>query len=360
MRPWLYNLLLNEDVLSVKWESKRESTFRIAWRHAARQGWNLRDDADLTWSWNEEKPIIDQIEEQIRKKATKKEKDDLISRADVRKFMDGDDPDPKRWKANFRCALNSLPDVEELKDRGLRKGNNAFKIYKFLDEKKMKLKRKQNNQCRETESSPKRASKRLQDKPCRRFADSESDEDEEEMSEDSDECQSPRRRDSDEVSTSGSEPELISERYSRFSTDSNELPVFEKICGESDLSIFKPENKCHNFTYNQGYITLPDTTMAIYNTQSDDDNCSTESDMTEEELVELILNVESPGAREIVEIKDEPIDIWSSVAADVTIGEDMDQDLLDGCVINETENVVTQQITFGGDMGYTCLDLSLI
>lgn len=62
--------------------------------------------------------------------------------------MDGDDPDPKRWKANFRCALNSLPDVEELKDRGLRKGNNAFKIYKFLDEKKMKLKRKQNNQCR--------------------------------------------------------------------------------------------------------------------------------------------------------------------------------------------------------------------
>lgn len=28
----------------------------------------------------------------------------------------------------------------------------------------------------------------------------------------------------------------------------------------------------------------------------------------------------------------------------------MDQDLLDGCVINETENVVTQQITFGGDM----------
>lgn len=32
------------------------------------------------------------------------------------------------------------------------------------------------------------------------------------------------------------------------------------------------------------------------------------------------------------------------------VGEDMDQDLLDGCVINETENVVTQQITFGGDM----------
>jgi len=24
--------------------------------------------------------------------------------------------EPKRWKANFRCALNSLPDVQEVKD----------------------------------------------------------------------------------------------------------------------------------------------------------------------------------------------------------------------------------------------------
>lgn len=332
MRPWLYNLLMNENVLSIKWESKRESTFRIAWRHAARQGWNPRDDADLFERWARH----------------------------TGKFMDGDEADPKRWKANFRCALNSLPDVEELKDRGLRKGNNAFKIYKFLDEKKMKSKRRQNSNCRETVCSPKRTSKRLQDKPCRRFLNDSESEDDEDMSEDSDECRSPRRRDSDEVSTSGSEPELISERYCRFSTDSNELPVFEKICGESDLSIFKSENKCYDINYNQQYIALPDNTVAIYNTQRDDDNCSTESDMTEEELVELILNVESPGAREIVEIKDEPIDIWSSVAADVTIGEDMEQDMLDGCVINETENVVTQQIICGGDMGYTSLDLSLI
>lgn len=62
--------------------------------------------------------------------------------------MDGDDPDPKRWKANFRCALNSLPDVEELKDRSVRKGNNAFKIYRFLseEEKRMKLKNRKTSQ----------------------------------------------------------------------------------------------------------------------------------------------------------------------------------------------------------------------
>ena len=48
------------------------------------------------------------------------------------------DSDHKRWKANFRCALNSLPDVEELKEQGIKKGNNAFKVYKFLDERESK------------------------------------------------------------------------------------------------------------------------------------------------------------------------------------------------------------------------------
>ena len=51
MRPWLYNLLLNHDVPSLQWEVKREGLFRIAWRHAARQGWNPREDADLFERW---------------------------------------------------------------------------------------------------------------------------------------------------------------------------------------------------------------------------------------------------------------------------------------------------------------------
>ena len=45
------------------------------------------------------------------------------------------DSDHKRWKANFRCALNSLPDVKENKEQGIKKGNNAFKVYRFLDAK---------------------------------------------------------------------------------------------------------------------------------------------------------------------------------------------------------------------------------
>jgi len=47
-------------------------------------------------------------------------------------------------------------------------------------------------------------------------------------------CHSPAHPDSDEVSTSGSELEWMSERrLRRLSTDSSELPVFTKICGES-------------------------------------------------------------------------------------------------------------------------------
>lgn len=43
-----------------------------------------------------------------------------------------DKPDPKTWKANFRCALNSLPDVKELPEKSIKKGHNAFRVYALL------------------------------------------------------------------------------------------------------------------------------------------------------------------------------------------------------------------------------------
>ncbi len=45
---------------------------------------------------------------------------------------------PKTWKANFRCAINSLPDIEELKDQGKSKGNDAFKVYRLNPKKPKK------------------------------------------------------------------------------------------------------------------------------------------------------------------------------------------------------------------------------
>lgn len=51
----------------------------------------------------------------------------------VGKYQPGvDKPDPKTWKANFRCAMNSLPDIEEVKDKSMKKGNNAFRVYRMI------------------------------------------------------------------------------------------------------------------------------------------------------------------------------------------------------------------------------------
>lgn len=46
--------------------------------------------------------------------------------------MEGQTPDPKTWKANFRSALNSLPDIEEVKDRSINKGQQAMRVFRIL------------------------------------------------------------------------------------------------------------------------------------------------------------------------------------------------------------------------------------
>lgn len=58
------------------------------------------------------------------------------------KYQPGvDRPDPKTWKANFRCAMNSLPDIEEVKDKSIKKGTNAFRVYKMLSSSERSMKK---------------------------------------------------------------------------------------------------------------------------------------------------------------------------------------------------------------------------
>lgn len=48
------------------------------------------------------------------------------------KYAEGQTRDPKTWKANFRCAMNSLPDIKEVKDRSVNKGHQAVRVFKML------------------------------------------------------------------------------------------------------------------------------------------------------------------------------------------------------------------------------------
>ena len=48
------------------------------------------------------------------------------------KYIEGQACDPKTWKANFRCAMNSLPDIEEMKDKSINKGHQAVRVFRML------------------------------------------------------------------------------------------------------------------------------------------------------------------------------------------------------------------------------------
>lgn len=87
-----------------------KTLLKIPWTHGSRQGFDSAKDSLLFRSWA------------MHSKRHNKHQEH----------------DPKRWKANFRCAMNSLPDVEEVQSMTNKKGVNAYRVYRFLDEKPRK------------------------------------------------------------------------------------------------------------------------------------------------------------------------------------------------------------------------------
>ncbi|KAL2077671.1 hypothetical protein ACEWY4_027175 [Coilia grayii] len=114
MRPWLEEQIDSCKIPGLKWVNKEKRIFQIPWMHAARHGWDVEKDAPLFRNWA----------------------------IHTGKYQPGvDKPDPKTWKANFRCAMNSLPDIEEVKDKSIKKGTNAFRVYKMLSTSERQTKR---------------------------------------------------------------------------------------------------------------------------------------------------------------------------------------------------------------------------
>lgn len=96
--------MINAGLYGLKWEDPKKLTFRVPWKHGSRHGWSVEGDAALFQAW-----------------ATY-----------TGKYKEGRDiPDPRKWKTNFRCALNALPDIKEIREESCPRGKDAFKIYKM-------------------------------------------------------------------------------------------------------------------------------------------------------------------------------------------------------------------------------------
>ncbi|CAJ1048950.1 interferon regulatory factor 1a [Xyrichtys novacula] len=105
LRPWLEEQIQSGRYPGVCWLDQSAQIFQIPWKHAARHGWSIDRDATLFRSWA----------------------------MHTGRYRPGKDkPDPKTWKANFRCALNSLPDICELQEHSRKRGSNAFRVYRML------------------------------------------------------------------------------------------------------------------------------------------------------------------------------------------------------------------------------------
>ncbi|KAM3600693.1 uncharacterized protein V6R79_000819 [Siganus canaliculatus] len=104
MRPWLEKMIDSHAITGLTWVDKEKTMFSIPWKHAARHGWELDKDASLFKEWA----------------------------IHTGKYVEGQTCDPKTWKANFRCAMNSLPDIEEVKDKSINKGHQAVRVFRML------------------------------------------------------------------------------------------------------------------------------------------------------------------------------------------------------------------------------------
>ncbi|NXK47283.1 IRF1 factor, partial [Chauna torquata] len=132
MRPWLEMQINSNQIPGLIWINKDKMMFQIPWKHAAKHGWDMEKDACLFRSWA--------IHTGVYKVGEK-------------------DPDPKTWKANFRCAMNSLPDIEEVKDKSINKGSSAVRVYRMLPPlTKDQKKERKSKSSREARSRSKRKS----------------------------------------------------------------------------------------------------------------------------------------------------------------------------------------------------------
>ncbi|ESO85068.1 hypothetical protein LOTGIDRAFT_85054, partial [Lottia gigantea] len=104
-RPWLTNKIDSCRFPGVEWIDRDLNIFRIPWKHGGKQDWS--------------------------------EQNSLIFKewaVHTGRFRQGvDKADWPGWKTRFRCAMNKLPDIREIKERSQLDGDEPYRVYQFLN-----------------------------------------------------------------------------------------------------------------------------------------------------------------------------------------------------------------------------------
>ncbi|KAL5020857.1 hypothetical protein ScPMuIL_000012 [Solemya velum] len=103
MRPWLEARINSGEIPDLNWIDKHSKIFKVPWKHGGKHDWK-ESAAQIFKEWA----------------------------VHTGRFREGvDEPDFPTWKTRFRCALNKLPDIQELKEQSQLDDPNPFRVYQF-------------------------------------------------------------------------------------------------------------------------------------------------------------------------------------------------------------------------------------
>lgn len=104
LRTWLVKMIDSGEVPGLKWLNDEKTVFRMPWKHAGRQDYNL-EDSKIFMEWAKHSG----------------------------RYREGiDKPEPIVWKTRLRCALNKMPDIRELPELSRLDVSDPYRVYELL------------------------------------------------------------------------------------------------------------------------------------------------------------------------------------------------------------------------------------
>nr|NP_001071742.1 interferon regulatory factor like protein [Ciona intestinalis]BAE06513.1 interferon regulatory factor like protein [Ciona intestinalis] len=105
LRTWLIKMIESGKIPGLMWENPEKTIFRMPWKHAGRQDYNLEEDSKIFMAWAKHSG----------------------------RYREGvDKPEPIVWKTRLRCALNKMPDIQEIPERSRLDISEPYRVYRLL------------------------------------------------------------------------------------------------------------------------------------------------------------------------------------------------------------------------------------